>query len=170
MSDQAEARKLERASAVTAERVKVWEDAFHVLHVSLDGEDFSKVRAVHAFPVTGKADYVSFLDEANKEVLLLAHPHRLDKESRRALEAALTRMYYVARITRIDAITEIMGVTSWQVQTDRGYATFEVVDREHIRKLSGGRYLIADADGNRFEIEEISRLDAHSQAVAHSEL
>ncbi len=170
MSDQTEAQKLERAGAVTPDRVKVWEDLFHILHVSLDGQVYSKVRAVHAFPVTSRADYVSFLDEGSKEVLLLAHPHRLDKESRRALELALTRMYYVAKITRIDAITEIMGVTSWQVETDRGYATFEVVDREHIRKLPGGRYLITDADGNRFEIEEIGRLDSRSQTIAQSEL
>jgi hypothetical protein len=170
MSQQDEARKLDRASAVLPERVKVWEDEFHVLHASLDGKDFSKVRAVHAFPVTAKADYVSFLDESNREVFLLAHPHRLDRQSRKALEQALTKMYYVAKITRIDSITEIMGVTSWQVETDRGYATFEVVDREHIRKLPGGRYLITDADGNRFEMEEITRLDARSQAIAQSEL
>ena len=170
MTEQTEAERLSRAQAVLPERVRVWEDGFRVLHVSLDGQDFSKVRAVRAFPVTGRADYVSFLDEANKEVVLLAHPHKLDKESRAALEQALMKMYYVAKITRIDSVTEIMGVTNWEAQTDRGYATFEVVDREYIRKLPGGRYIIADADGNRFEIEDITRLDSRSQSIAQSEL
>jgi len=48
-----------------------------------------------------------------------------------------------------------MGVTNWETQTDHGYATFEVVDREYIRKLPGGRYIIADADGNRFELPNL---------------
>ena len=170
MTEQTEAEGLSRAQAVLPERVKVWEDAFKVLHVSLDGQDFPKVRAVRAFPITGRADYVSFLNEEHKEVVLLAHPHKLDKESLHALEQALAKMYYVAKITRIDSVTEIMGVTNWETQTDHGYATFEVVDREYIRKLPGGRYIIADADGNRFEIEDISRLDPRSQSIAQSEL
>ena len=170
MSEQTEAERIARAGASMPGQVRVWEDQFKVLHVSVGGQDFSKVRAVRAFPVTGKADYISFLDETNKEVVLLAHPHKLDKESRHALERALTAMYYVAKIKRIDSITEIMGVTSWQAQTDRGFATFEVVDREYIRKLAGGRYLITDADGNRFEIEDVTRLDPRSQSVAQSEL
>ena len=170
MAEQTEAEQLSRAQAVLPEWVKVWEDEFKVLHVSLDGKDFSKVRAVLAFPVTGRADYVSFLDETHKEVVLLAHPKKLDKESRRTLEQALTNMYYVPKITRIDSVTEIMGVTNWQCQTDCGYAAFEVVDREYIRKLPGGRFIIADADGNRFEIEALGRLDSRSQSIAQSEL
>ena len=63
-----------------------------------------------------------------------------------------------------------MGVSEWEVKTDRGYAKFEVVDRtEHIRKLPGGRVMIVDADGNRFEIEDVSRLDERSQTLVRTE-
>lgn len=166
-----DAEKAAEAGAVMPERVRVWEDEFHVLHVSLDGETHSNVRAVRAFPISGKADYVSFLDEKNHEVVLLAHPHRLDRDSRCALEQALEKMYYVAAITRVDSITETMGVSKWEVDTDRGYAVFEVVDRrQHIRRLPHGRYMITDADGNRFEIEDLEQLDRRSQAIVHSEV
>jgi len=158
------------AGVVEPQRVHVWEDAFHTLYVSVDGKEFSNVRAVRAFPLSGKADYVSFLDENNREVALVAHPHKLDKDSRRTLEEALERMYYVAKIKRIEKITEEMGVAHWQVLTDRGYAAFEVVDRQNIRRLGEGRYLIVDADGNRFEIEDISKLDPRSQLLVQSEI
>ena len=156
-------------TAVLPDRVRVWEDEFQVLHVSVDGEEFSNVRAVRVFPISHRADYVSFLDEKGKEVLLLAHPHQLDKASLKVLMQALERMYYVARILRVDSISETMGVTHWQVLTDRGYASFEVVDRQHIRKLPRGRYIIVDADGNRFEIPDVSALDSRSQSLIFSE-
>jgi len=155
-------------AAVAPERVRVWEDDFHVLHVSVDGQDFPDVRPRHAFPLSRRVDYVSFLDEKGKEVALLAHPRKLDKASRQALEKALAGMYYVAKIRQVDRITETMGVTHWEVQTDRGYAAFEVVDLRHIRKLSNGRLVIADVDGNRFEVEDIARLDPRSQTLIYT--
>jgi hypothetical protein len=154
---------------VQPDRVRVREDEFQVLHVEVDGKEAHNVRAVRAFPISHTADYVSFIDGGGREVLLLAHPHKLNKASRRALAKALDRMYYVARILRVDKIDETMGVTHWQVLTDRGYASFEVVDRQHIRRLPRGRYVIADADGNRFEIPDLSELDARSQSLVFSE-
>jgi hypothetical protein len=155
--------------AVEPEQVRVWEDAFHILHVRVNDAEYHDVRAVRVFPISGRADYVSFLDEKGKEVALLARPHKLDKESQRALEKALGRMYYVAKILRVDHISDTMGVTHWQVLTDRGYAAFEVVDRQNLRKLPRGRFIIVDADGNRFEIEDINELDSRSQAWVFSE-
>jgi hypothetical protein len=150
--------------------VRIWEDPFYRLHVSANGEEFHNVRPRRAFPLSGKADYVSFMSEDDKEVLLLAHPQALDKESRKALLAALERVYYLARILRVDAVSEKMGVSHWEVKTDRGYAKFEVVDRNrHIRKLPGDRVMIVDADGNRFEIENVGGLDERSQALVRAE-
>jgi len=168
---EADEAKLAMADAVQPQRVRVWEDALHVLHVSMDGQVTDNVRPRRAFPISNRADYVSFLDELDKEVCLLAHPHRLDKESRTALDHALARTYYVPRIIRVERITEMMGVSTWHVQTDRGYASFEIVDRRHhIRYLEGGRYMLTDADGNRFEIEDIKSLDPRSQALVYSEV
>ncbi|MHC4480943.1 MAG: DUF1854 domain-containing protein [Planctomycetota bacterium] len=152
------------------DRMKVWEDAFHVLHLRVDGKEYENVRPRRVFPLSEKADYVSFLDGDDKEVALLTEPQKLDKESRDALDKALEQVYYVARILRVDSITEAMGVTKWEAETDRGYAAFEVVDRrQHIRKLPGGRLVIMDADGNRFEVERVADLDERSQTLIHSE-
>jgi len=104
---------------VAPERVRVWEDARHVIHVSVDGEVTDNVRPRRAFPISGRADYVSFLGDMDKEVCLVAHPHRLDKESRRALEHALNRTYYAPKILSVSSITEVMGVSTWQVETDQ---------------------------------------------------
>lgn len=156
-------------SLLQPEQVRIWEDPFQNLCISVDGNEHMQVRPRHVFPLTSRADYISFLDEKDHEVALLAHPHKLDKASRQALKNALGRMYYVAKITRVDAITEKMGVSQWEVETDRGYASFEVVDRNTIRKLPGGRLMIQDVDGSRFEVEDSTKLDERSQALLFSE-
>jgi len=150
--------------------VRVRLDAFGCLHVSVDARQYPDVRAVYAFPLSKRADYVSFLDGRGHEVALVAHPHQLDDDSRRVLDEALKSMYYVPRITRVYSISEKMGISQWQVVTDRGYAFFEVADRRRdIRRLPGHRYLLTDADGNRFEIANTDDLDPHSRALVHSE-
>ena len=151
------------------EDVKIWLDEFHVLHVSSRGRTFDNVRPRRAFPLSGKADYVSFLNEKDREVVLLARPRELDSKSQAALEGALERVYYVAKIRRVDSISETMGVSLWQVMTDRGYASFEVTERNSTRKLPGGRLIIVDVDGNRFEVESLEDLDERSQALIYNE-
>ncbi|MCX7014909.1 MAG: DUF1854 domain-containing protein [Candidatus Sumerlaeota bacterium] len=155
--------------AIPAEQVRVWEDHLHMFHVRVDDQTFDDVRAVGLFPVSGMAGYVSFMDETGKEVVLLKDPENLDETSREALEKALDRMYYVAQILRVLRITENHGISRWETLTDRGFAVFEVLNRETIREPSPGRYLITDADGNRFEIRDVAELDAQSRAFVASE-
>ena len=164
-----ETKPLQLNDLIQPERVKVREDEYHCLHLTVDGKVYENVRPVRTFPLSGKADYVSFIDSRGKDIALVAHPHKLDKESRRALHKALELMYYVPKIVRIDSINESMGISIWNVLTDRGYATFEIVDRESIVKMPGGRFIMKDADGNRFEIENIAELDNRSRMLVESE-
>jgi hypothetical protein len=156
--------------AVEAARVRIWRDAFCSLHVSVDGTDHADLRPRRVFPVSGRSPYVSFMNEKAEEVVLLTDPVGLDTESAAALALALARVYHGAIISRVYDITETMGVGLWTVMTDRGYASFEVVDRErHIRLLPNGRYLITDVDGNRFEIPCVFDLDERSQRLIETE-
>jgi len=156
--------------AAAAERVRCWEDSFKNFHVEVDGQEFKNVKPVWAFPISHKAEYVSFLDTRGKEVALLASPHRLDKKSRAALWRTFGRIYFVPKIRKVYSIIEHFGVTFWQVQTDAGYASFEVASREHIRKLPAGRLIIVDVDENRYEVEDVNALDLRSQAIIQSEI
>ncbi len=156
--------------AVEAAATRVWEDDACELHVTVADEDFAGLRPRRVFPLSTKASYISFVDDRGVEKVLLRDPEHLDEASAGALQQALGRMYYVARIQCVHEVTEAMGVSLWDVDTDRGAATFEVSDRNrHIRILPHGRYLISDVDGNRFEIENIADLDAHSQMLVSTE-
>jgi len=156
--------------AVDPGEVRVWRDELHLLHVAARGEEYTDVAPRHAFPLSARGDFVSFIGEKDEEKLLVRNASQLDPDSLRALDEAMGRTYYRAMITKIDNIAEVMGVSMWEVVTDRGYAKFEVVDRQrHIRVLPRGRFLITDADGNRFEIPCVYELDEHSQRLVETE-
>ncbi len=156
--------------AVDPQDVRVWLDEFHVLHVEAKGQTFSDVQPRQAFPLSARGDYVGFIGEKDQEMVLVRNASQLDPESRKAVDEALARLYYRATILRIDSIAESMGVSLWEVVTDCGYAKFEVVDRQrYIRILPGGRFMITDADGNRFEIPCIYELDERSQRLVETE-
>lgn len=164
-----ETKPLQIYDLIQPDQVKLREDEYHCLLLTVDDQEYENVRPVRTFPLSGKTDHVSFVDSSGREIALVAHPHKLDKESRRALRRHLDLMYYVPKIVRIDSINESMGISIWNVLTDRGYATFEIVDRESIMKMPGGRFIMKDADGNRFEIENIAELDNRSRILVESE-
>ena len=156
--------------AVGPEDVRIWEDAFHLLHISVGDTTHDDVRPRRVFPLSGKSPFVSFLNDKSEELVLLTNPNGLDAESKTVLDKVLRLLYFSAIITRVDSVTEAMGVSLWHVVTNRGYAKFEVVDRQrHIRVLPPGRFLITDADGNRFEIPCIHDLDEQSQRLVETE-
>ena len=161
--------QLSDAGLVDASRAAIWEDDVGAFHMRLDDEETNDVRAVRTFPLSGKADYISLVDDKGKEVALIGNPRDLDEASLACLERSLKRMYYVARIVEVLKISETMGISKWHVMTDRGYANFEILARDNIRESPKGRFIIVDADGNRFEIPDVTQLDDKSQSIVSSE-
>ena len=163
--------EIDRLQIISPDRVRVWRDEFRRLHVRVDGEtEHVDVKPVPVFPVSGVAHYVSFLDSKDTEVLLLRDPDQLDCESRRVLRDELGRTYFVPKITQIYQIEDAHGAARWEVETDRGYRVFDIRDREDVRVVRRTRVLLQDADGNRFEIEDITELDERSQRLLDTEI
>ncbi|UCG88270.1 MAG: DUF1854 domain-containing protein [Gemmatimonadota bacterium] len=163
--------ELGRLEMIGPERVRVWRDEFRRLHVQLDGEtEHVDVKPARVFPVSGAADLVSFLDHDGKEVLLVENPEGLDPESRRTLQEEIARTYFVPKITYVYDIEDSHGAARWEVETDRGYRVFDVRDREDVRVLEGTRVLLQDADGNRFEVEDLTLLDERSRRLIDKEI
>ena len=67
------------------------------------------------------------------------------------------------QIRRIVDYKDEFGVTSIEAETDRGTVTFQVRTRDDVRVLSPTRALFRDADGNTYELADLSALDQSSQ-------
>jgi len=147
-------------------------DVFEDLQVEFrDGCSVGPVSIVRAFPISAAEDFIIFKDAEGKELGALRQMAELDPSSHQVLEAELERIYFTPRITRIHSIEVNFRIPKWEVETDRGRRVFEISSsRSDIRALGGGRVLIRDADGNRYEIADYRRLDPFSSGLVEAQL
>jgi hypothetical protein len=134
------------------------------LALSISGEkSYDNVSLVRAFPLSDPDRYWGLLDEDGKDIGVIIDPSGLDPASRTAAEEELERRYFIPVIQRVIKAQDDHGSLIWEVETDRGPRTFTVRNmKDSIVELGGGRLLLVDVDGNRYEVPDMSRLDARS--------
>ena len=131
----------------------------------LDGGEtsYEKVILVRNFPFQYTREYITVLDKNAKEIGIIKTLSDFDEKTQDILSKELERRYYMPKIKEILRMKEKMGFTNWTVDTDFGKITFSVRDAyKNIVKLEGGRCIITDVDGNRYEIPSLSALDKKS--------
>jgi hypothetical protein len=136
---------------------------FGKLCLTLNGVTHTAVRPLRALPLSAPHRWIFILDAEDKELGLLADTGGLAAASRTALEAELDLAYFVTRITRIVHVRARHGVTTWEMETERGAKAIHVKDRGDIRRLPGGHILFADVYGMKYEILDIAQLDPRSR-------
>ena len=147
-------------------RVRLKEGGQLELHLA-DGTVHTEVLVVPAFPISRPNRFVYFRDKEGNELGILIDPRRLDKESREIVLAQADQAYFMPRITRILRVEERMGIAQWEVETDRGWSSFDVVSRsESVWFVGRNRVVIRDADGNRYLIADVTALDRRSRRLA----
>lgn len=88
----------------------------------------------------------------------------LPSESQKAIFFELDRRYFTPKIGRIINLKQEGGMWTWQVDTNRGEATFYVRSwRDSSYEMQPGRYMIQSVDGQRFEIPSYESLDDRSK-------
>jgi hypothetical protein len=132
-----------------------------------DGTVHTGVVIVPAFPISRPNRFVYFRGDEGREFGLLVDPRRLDRESREIVLAQADEAYFMPQITRIIRVEERMGIARWEVETDRGWSSFDVVSRSESVWFAGrNRLVIRDADGNRYLIPDLTTLDRRSRRLA----
>jgi hypothetical protein len=146
--------------------VRARRNALGQLVVTLGGgvETVEGVRPVRAFPLTAPDRQIALLDAEDRELGVIRELKRLDRESRAAIEAELEIAYLVARVQVIHSVRSRFGVTTWELETDRGPRTAHVKERSDIRPLPDGRIILTDVHGIQFEIPPPAELDDRSRS------
>ncbi len=142
---------------------------FHhgLLRLTVDEEiSYWQVRLYRCFALSEPMRFISVRDAANTEIGLLRDIRELDPESRKAAEEELNRRYLIPLIVRIYRVRHRFGMMNWEVETDRGFRTFWTRSApEAISQPQPHQCLITDADGNKYFIPDISRLDPFGLAI-----
>lgn len=139
-------------------------------HLILENPDGRQpVTAHRAFPLTSAGQFIVLKDDDEAEIGIIRDIEGLDEESRAILESDLERTYFAPVILKVHRLEENFHIPKWDVETDSGHRVFEVRSRRRdIRIMSGGRILLKDADGNRYEIPDYRKLDPVSRAFVET--
>lgn len=135
------------------------------------GETYENLEPRYLFPLSGNNRYVTLLDGNLREVAIIRDLARLDPDSRAAVENCLTEFYVIPKITGVIDVSDKFGVHTWTCRTDHGIRKFRIKDRHtSIKLLYDGRVLVRDVNDNRYEIENLYKLDKRSQHMLYTEV
>ena len=147
-------------------RIRVKDKIFVDMEFYHTGEVFTDMELRRMFPVSGKYKYIAVLDSEGNEQAMIRDVENLDAQSRDAVKSCLDEYYMMPRIIRFIEMSEKFKIWMWTAETDKGIAKFEI--RNHltaVKPLFDNRILIKDANDNRYEIPDVTKLDKKSRKM-----
>ena len=136
------------------------------LRVTVEGVKCGlRVEALRAFPLSHPREHIVLRDGADKDIGTLRSLDEVAEPARGWLEEQLERRYFLPQVLAIHGIVERFGSSVWDLQTDRGRVTVNTRQlHEAIHEIEPNRYLLTDAENNRYEIKDFTALDKESRA------
>jgi len=131
----------------------------------LEGRRYVGVEPIRAFPMSDAAHWISICDAEGRELVCIEDLAELTQATRALVEQELARREFVPLIERIVAVQEQADGTDWRVQTDLGPTGFRLKSEDDIRRLDEHRFVFVDAQGIRYLLPDLRRLDAASRRI-----
>ena len=134
--------------------------------LSVAGDLYFNVRIRQAFPLSYESRYITFFDQEDEYLGLVADPSACDEDSFRIIQDEIEWRYFRPKINRVVEMEGRGGTSFFTVETDRGEVKIPMRDlREGMVELSPDRILITDEHGNRYEIPDLEQLDRRSRRL-----
>ncbi len=139
-----------------------------LLTLRYEGEEWHRVTLTRLVPFISGTQYISASykndREEWKEIGVIKDTDALSVQQRKTAEEFLDFKYYIPIITRIKKITDNrMGYLFLEAETTAGDKRIAVNDWWHnFRMIQNKMISVTDADGNRYIIPEISKMDKAS--------
>lgn len=130
-----------------------------------NGQRHEGVVPVRAFPIAAPDEGISLLSSDGHEVGWSDRLSELPEADKALIEEELAGREFMPVIDAIVGVSSFACPSTWQLRTDRGPAELLLKGEEDIRRLPGGRLLIADSHGIQFLIRDVAALDRHSRRL-----
>ncbi len=130
-----------------------------------DGSTEEAVVPVRAFPVSAPDAGLALVAADGRELAWIERLSDLSPSLRELIAEELASREFMPVIRRIRGVSTIATPSTWEVETDRGDATFILRGEEDIRRLTADTLLIADSHGVQFLIRDLSGLDRGSRKI-----
>jgi hypothetical protein len=141
-------------------------DAFgRLVLTDAEGREHAGVVAVRAFPIAAPDEGISVVDADGHELAWVPRLSALDEPRRALLAEALEQREFMPRLLRVKAVSSFATPSTWEVDTDRGAASFVLKGEEDIRRLGPGLLIVSDAHGVQYLIHDLMAMDKHSRKL-----
>lgn len=120
---------------------------------------------VRSFPITDPDQGIALIDAHGHELAWIDRLADLPQEYRALIESELANREFIPEIRRLLKVSGFVTPSAWQVETDRGEATFILKGEEDIRRLTVSSLMITDSHGIHFLIRDRLALDRHSRKL-----
>jgi len=128
-----------------------------------DGTVFENVEPRCLFPTSNREKFITLLDEAGNEQAVIRDLKSLPKAQQVIIRECMEEYYLIPQIVRILNTSEKFGLITLDTETDRGPARIEIRNLLYGFKQVGNRLLLRDGNDNRYEVPDLTRLDARSR-------
>ncbi len=152
-----------------AEEIAARVDELNELELTIGKRVYRDVRLIRCFPLSNEDRYIAVVGPDQEEIGIIEDLAACRPEVRHTLLDMLNTAYLVPQIIRVNNITTRGYLPVWDVETDRGHKVLELHSRRETY-LIGMQVVIRDADGNRYEIEDYTKLDRRSQRLVEREV
>lgn len=120
---------------------------------------------VRAFPIAAPESGIALVDADGHELAWIERLGNLPADARALLEEELKNREFLPEIRRIRQVSTFAVPSTWEVDTDRGMASFVLKGEEDIRRIAQTTLLIADSHGVQFLIRDMQELDKASRKM-----
>ena len=141
-------------------------DAFgRLVLTDAEGRRHEGVVAVRAFPIAAPDEGVSLVDGDGHELAWIERLSALEPARRQLVEQALEQREFMPVLQRLKSVSSFGTPSTWEVDTDRGAASFVLKGEEDIRRLGPGLLIVNDNHGMQYLIRDLQAMDRHSRKL-----
>ncbi|HJV79413.1 DUF1854 domain-containing protein [Noviherbaspirillum sp.] len=140
-------------------------NAFGKLVLASEEGVFEGVVPVRAFPIAAPESGIALVDVDGHELAWIDSLDELPAEARALLQEELKNREFLPEIRQIRHVSTFAVPSTWEVETDRGLASFVLKGEEDIRRVANETLLIADSHGVQFLIRDVQALDKASRKL-----
>lgn len=131
------------------------------LTLKYEDKEYKRINIHRAFPFTRPNQYISVSDSKMNEIGFILDLNEFPEEQRNLVEEELSVRYFTPEIIKINSIKEEFGYYYWDVVTTAGPRKFTVQGgHSNMKTIEEIRLLIIDVDGNRYKINDVTKLNS----------
>ena len=128
------------------------------------GHGYYDVSVVPLFPISASKQWVSIVSAEGEEIACLDSIQGLSASNILLLEEELALREFIPIIEKIVSVSGITEPCEWFVETNHGPTSFVLKTEEDVRRISAIALNITDANGIRYRVEDMKKLDKRSRA------